>query len=87
MYVFPVYNFNLIISYHQNEIFNTSYTAAYYLKHVLNFRKKVYMIGQHEMGYELSLQGIPFVGPGPDPVIGGPADWAKMTLDPEVSYY
>ena len=50
----------------------------------MKFTKKVYLFGLPGLVHELDLQGIPCIGPGPDPVVGGPAEWAKMTLDPEV---
>ena len=55
------------------------------MKHVLNFKKKVYLMGLSGLAQELDLQGIPHIGVGPDPMVGGPAELAKITLDPEVS--
>ena len=69
----------------QNEIYNVGYVTAHYLKHVLDFKKKVYLIGLSGFAHELDLQGIPHIGVGPDPMVGGPAEWAKISLDPEVS--
>ena len=42
-------------------------------------------MGLSGLAQELDLQGIPHVGVGPDPLVGGPAEWPKITLDPEVS--
>ena len=42
-------------------------------------------MGLSGLAQELDLQGIPHIGAGPDPMVGGPADLAKITLDPEVS--
>lgn len=69
---------------YEHEVFPTSYVAACYLRKVLNFDKKVYLLGLSGLAQELDLQGISYIGPGPDPVVGGPADWAKLTLDPAV---
>ncbi len=52
---------------------------------MLDFKKKVYLIGVSGLAQELDLQGIPHIGVGPDPMVGGPAEWAKISLDPEVS--
>lgn len=51
---------------------------------MINMTKKVYLLGLSGLLHEMELQGIKCIGPGPDPVVGGPAEWAKMTLDPEV---
>ncbi|GAB6025656.1 hypothetical protein CHUAL_011648, partial [Chamberlinius hualienensis] len=50
---------------HLEEMYCTSNTIAKYLKK-LNFKKKVYVIGQNGMGEELSLAGIEHTGIGPD---------------------
>ncbi len=42
-------------------------------------------MGLSGLAQELDLQGIPHIGAGPDPMVGGPAEWPKITLDPEVS--
>ncbi len=60
------------------------YVAAHYLRHVLQLEKKVYLMGLSGLGHELEAMGIRHIGVGPDPLVGGPADWAKITLDPEV---
>ena len=70
----------------QHEVFPTSYVTASYLRNILNFDKKVYLMGLPGFAQELDLQGISWIGPGPDPLVGGPADWVKLTLDPEVSF-
>lgn len=70
----------------QQEIFCVAYITAYYLKHELNFSSKVYLIGLPGLAHELELQGIPSIGVGPDPLVGGPPEWIKtVNLDPEVS--
>ncbi|XP_064398613.1 glycerol-3-phosphate phosphatase-like [Halichondria panicea] len=69
---------------YENEIYSVGYATAHYLKHVLNFKKKVYLMGLSGLAQELDLQGIPHIGVGPDPMVGGPAELAKITLDPEV---
>ena len=51
---------------------------------MLKFEGKVYLVGMDGFGDELTLLGIPFFGPGVDPIEGDPPDWAKSTLDPEV---
>lgn len=71
----------------QHEVYCVGYTAAHYIKHVLKLEKKVYLIGLPGLANELEQQGIRHIGVGPDPLVGGPADWAKIKLDPEVHYH
>eukprot|EP00731_Ephydatia_muelleri_P028177 Em0019g1050a len=68
----------------ENEIFCTSYVTAYYLKHVLNFTQKVYLIGMEGFAQELNAMGLSCIGPGNDPINGTSSDWLKMPIDLEV---
>ena len=54
------------------------------MRHVLGFVGKAYLVGTEGLSIELALQGISCIGPGPDHIEGGPADWIKTALDPEV---
>lgn len=69
---------------HENEVFPSGYVAAYYLKHMMQLQGKVYLLGMPGFGHELDLQGIRYIGPGPDPIQGTGADWLATPLDPEV---
>ncbi|XP_060942592.1 glycerol-3-phosphate phosphatase-like [Limanda limanda] len=69
----------------EEEVFGTAYCCARYLRTVCELRAgKVYLIGTPAMEQELEAVGIQHTGVGPDPVEGKPADWAAVTLDPEV---
>ncbi len=68
----------------QEEIFCVSYVASYYLKHSLQYQGKVYLMGQEGFCLELERAGMTVTGPGPDPIQGDAADWAKTPIDPEV---
>ena len=48
----------------KDDIFGSSYAAAYYLKHIVHFPtdKKVYIVGQGGIKDELTAEGISFCG-------------------------
>ena len=48
----------------QDELFCTSYVVAHYLRHSLQLKGTVYLVGMPGFGHELELQGIPYTGPG-----------------------
>ena len=48
----------------QEEIYGTSYAVAYYLKEIIKFDKKVFMIGTTGMVEELDALNIPHTGSG-----------------------
>ncbi|XP_053326440.1 glycerol-3-phosphate phosphatase [Spea bombifrons] len=66
------------------EVFGTAYCTAVYLRDIVQFRGKVYLIGGRALSQELEGAGIPHLGPGPDPVTGGFSDWAGVAKDPDV---
>ncbi|XP_071956690.1 glycerol-3-phosphate phosphatase-like [Antedon mediterranea] len=70
----------------EDEIFGTAYVAGLYLKHKLKFSGKIYLIGGSGLAEELTIQGIPFIGPGYDHVEEGEDvhNWTNIELDPEV---
>ncbi|PIK54994.1 putative phosphoglycolate phosphatase [Apostichopus japonicus] len=68
----------------ENEIFCTAYLAAIYLRNILNFQGKAYLIGSPGMQEEFKLFDINYTGTGPDPVAGEVEDWVKIPLDPEI---
>lgn len=70
----------------KEEIYGTSYAVAYYLKEILKFEKKVFIIGTTGMVEELDALHIPHIGSGPDNSTGGYniKEWTSFTLDPEV---
>ncbi|CAH1761863.1 14634_t:CDS:2 [Entrophospora sp. SA101] len=77
----------LNIEAYEDEIFGSSYVAAYYIKNVLNFPKdkKVYVFGESGMVDELNTQGIRYCG-GEDDVnaILKDMDMSNIKPDPEV---
>lgn len=60
----------------EDEIFGTAKVAALYLKHVLNFEKKVFLIGREGLVEELKNVGIAHTPVGPSPLSG------DSTMDP-----
>ncbi|KAG4304544.1 hypothetical protein PORY_001937 [Pneumocystis oryctolagi] len=79
---------NLGLKVELNEIFNSSYSAALYLKNVVKFptEKKVYVLGEEGIEKELDRQGIKYVG-GTDPIDRRditPKDFEDLELDPSV---
>ncbi|PVD34041.1 hypothetical protein C0Q70_05303 [Pomacea canaliculata] len=67
----------------EEEFASTSYVSALYLKN-LDFKDKVYVVGNPAMATELDACGIKYTGIGPDPLHGNLDDWLKMELDPQV---
>eukprot|EP00128_Syssomonas_multiformis_P009961 Colp12_sorted_trinity150504_noHs@11160 len=68
-----------------DEIFSSSYCAAYFLRHTLNFEKKVYLIGMNGIEVELDMVGVKHTSTEEDRVPIGPDDFHNhVTLDPEV---
>jgi phosphoglycolate phosphatase len=65
-------------------VFCVAYVAAHYLRHTLQLPGKVYLLGMPGFGRELQLQGIPYTGPGEDPVVGTLTELLDTPLDPEV---
>lgn len=59
----------------QHEMFCTAYIVAYYLKHVLQFTGKVYLMGMPGFAHELELVGVAYTGTGV-----GQGLWAWPTL-------
>ncbi|KAM4631777.1 glycerol-3-phosphate phosphatase [Discoglossus pictus] len=66
------------------EVFGTAYCTALYLRDTARLRGKVYLLGGRALSEELGAAGIPHLGQGPDPLTGGPSDWAGVEIDPEV---
>lgn len=69
----------------EDEVLCTAYAAALYL-HNINYKGKVYVVGNPSMGEELDHFGINHTGIGPDPVGNATllTDFANTELDPEV---
>ena len=53
-----------MIFHTQEEIYGTAYAVGYYLKEILKFDKKVFIIGTTGMVEELDDLGIPHTGSG-----------------------
>ncbi|KAJ0015769.1 hypothetical protein NQD34_014059 [Periophthalmus magnuspinnatus] len=68
----------------EDDVFGTAYCCAMYLRTVCKLQGKVYLLGSNAMKQELEAVGIQQTGVGPDPITGKPADWANVSLDPEV---
>ncbi|XP_078520961.1 glycerol-3-phosphate phosphatase [Lissotriton helveticus] len=71
-------------SVRKEEVFGTAFCTAVYLRKITQLEGKVYLIGGKALSQEFEAQGIPYLGPGPDPVSGGMGDWAGVSRDPEV---
>eukprot|EP00794_Sanderia_malayensis_P018291 gene18291-20114_t len=71
-----------------DEIFGTAKVAALYLKHVLKFDKKVYLIGREGLADELDELGISHTPTGPVPLGGDsktdPSKRVDLSTDSEV---
>ncbi|KXJ16538.1 phosphoglycolate phosphatase 1B, chloroplastic [Exaiptasia diaphana] len=52
----------------KTEIYTAAFATAYYMKHIVKFDKKVYMIGGKGLSEELTAVGIPNIGYGRDDV-------------------
>lgn len=48
----------------KTEIYTAAFATAYYMKHIVKFDKKVYMIGGKGLSEELTEAGIPNIGYG-----------------------
>ena len=73
-----------VTSMFQEEIFCTSFVTSYYLRHILGYSGKVYLLGMPGFARDLAVQGIDSIGPGEDHIQGEPSDWIHTKLDPEV---
>ncbi|RHZ87076.1 hypothetical protein Glove_40g63 [Diversispora epigaea] len=79
----------LNIEANRDEIFCSSYAAAYYLKNVVKFPsdKKVYVIGESGITEELSIEGIQYCGSDEDNQVytnGNEFNFSKINPDSEV---
>ncbi|KAG9285800.1 hypothetical protein G9A89_013225 [Geosiphon pyriformis] len=76
----------LNIEAYEDEIFGSAYTAAYYLKNILNFpkEKKVYVIGESGITNELDIEGIRHCGSSSDNQEMKGMDLSEIIPDPEV---
>jgi len=72
------------LCFSQEEIFCTSFVTSYYLRHILGYSGKVYLLGMPGFARDLAVQGIDSIGPGEDHIQGEPQDWVHTRLDPEV---
>jgi 4-nitrophenyl phosphatase len=52
------------IKVEKSEVYTSAFATAYYLKHIVKFNKKVYMIGGKGLSEELNEVGIPNIGLG-----------------------
>ncbi|KAG5437088.1 hypothetical protein PCANB_001209 [Pneumocystis canis] len=76
------------IKVNMNEIFNSSYSAALYLKNIIKFpkEKKVYVLGEEGVEKELDKQEIKYIG-GTDPIDRRDIkiqDFENLNIDPSV---
>ncbi|KAJ8023771.1 Glycerol-3-phosphate phosphatase [Holothuria leucospilota] len=67
----------------ENEIFCTAYLAAIYMRNILKFDGKAYLMGSPGLEEEFKLFNINYTGAGPDPTTGN-VEWTKTPLDPEI---
>ena len=70
----------------EKDMFTVTHAAALYLKHVLKVTRKCYVIGGQGTAKELEMEGIAYIGIGPDtdPISGDPKELLKQHLDPDV---
>ncbi|KAJ8299299.1 hypothetical protein KUTeg_023359 [Tegillarca granosa] len=69
----------------QDDVVCTAHTAALYLKNI-DFKGKIYLVGNSNMAQELDEFGFNHTGLGPDPVEGmGQTDFFNTELDPEIN--
>ncbi|XP_046853265.1 glycerol-3-phosphate phosphatase-like [Xenia sp. Carnegie-2017] len=70
----------------EDEIYPSSYAAAYYIKYVAKLCGKVYVLGAPGLVEELVNENIKHIGSGPDEMKGYDIDLVgSYDLDPEVS--
>ena len=67
------------------QIFSTAFATGYYMRNVLKFKGKVYLLGKTGFKRELEQFGIQTSEVGPDPTTGGLAEWASIPLDPDIT--
>lgn len=48
----------------KSEVYTSAFAVAYYLKHIIKFDKKIYMLGGRGLSEELDEIGIPNIGFG-----------------------
>lgn len=69
----------------EDDVVCTAHTAALYLKNI-DFKGKIYLVGNSNMAQELDEFGFNHTGLGPDPVEGmGQTDFFNTELDPEIN--
>ncbi|XP_018093371.2 glycerol-3-phosphate phosphatase-like [Xenopus laevis] len=66
------------------EVFGTAYCTAIYLRDIVQFQGKVYLIGCRALSEEFGVGGIPPLGCGAGLVTSTFKDWASVEADPEV---
>ena len=62
--IFQISLSELRYGFFQEEIIGSAYVTAQYIKHVLNYSGKVYLIGSMGLKQELDIAGIPNIGFG-----------------------
>jgi len=67
----------------KEEVFSSSYVAAAYLKS-LDFKGKVYIVGENGISKELEEAGIEWIGAEQDKQNLTMGELSKLTLDPNV---
>lgn len=58
----------VLMQYFQSEIFNSGYVGAYYLKHLVKFSGRVYLLGGSGLQQEMELLDLPYSSSAEDQV-------------------
>ena len=68
-----------------DQIMCTAFATGYYMKNVLNFKGKAYLLGRPGFKQELNDIGIETSDIGPDVTSGDLDSWSSIPLDPSIT--
>ena len=67
------------------QIMCTAFATAYYMRNVLKFQGKAYLLGAPGFKKEMNETGIDTSDVGPDLTSGGLKEWISIPLDPDIT--
>ena len=67
------------------QIMCTAFATGFYMRNVLKFQGKAYLLGRPGFKQEMNEIGIETSEVGPDPTTGGLGDWSNIPLDPDIT--
>ena len=67
------------------QVIGTAFATGHYMRNVLKFEGKAYLMGRPGFKQELNEIGINTSEVGPDPTSGGLDAWSSIPLDPEIT--